>query len=663
MALYATNRFAGDGVTTQYEINFTDQYIDRAHVKAYRVDNDTHVRTPVPITPEQWINATTIGGFDPTPTNQTLVIYRDTPKAALVDFSAGSRLTEHSLDLATRQGLFVAAEVHDALLPQADPSLPATVLGAAEAAALAAAAAEAGAAQALVAAEGAEAAEAAAAARTAFWLPAAPAAPGARANGDALQKGDLYFDTTQDEVRVWRGASWEPVAADLEALAAPTGGNLVTTLGPEGRLRSVQTKTAEVVSVFDFMTPAQIEDARQRTLLLDSTGALTAAVSFCLALSRPVTLVIPGVLRISSPVTIFRAIGAQVADFTIRGEAGGGFYVAGPFTLFTSASAPNGSVGFVLRDLLLEGASPGAYALSPGYLVQHVLNCRFQNLALVSSPDYLQSWRVDHNYVRAWSGTWVACVGAYDVSFTNNMFEWGGTGIVVAGGTHPCAGFRAAFNLFQGCSGGFLSLSGECGVSVLGNYTENNAAPDYRFSTTVAGRGIQFAGNFIAPSAENAASPSFFSVIWGVCAATSTNNYGGGGLHKCSPGTKLFISGDVTPARLVSGDGSYPGDPASAREGAGGEINGSSLHLWENAADLTVNPMGLSLSVGSSVISGSRVPVRIYYAPWSPLDEAAWGYPAWAAGSRVFNTNMASPVDYWVCTASGTPGTWEAKLR
>ena len=126
MALYATNRFAGDGTTTQYEINFAGQYLDRAHVKAYRVDDYTLERTTVPITPGQWLNATTIGGFAPTPVGQTLVIYRDTAKPPLVDFVNAATLTERALDTATRQGLFVALEALDIMKnplpgPKGDP--------------------------------------------------------------------------------------------------------------------------------------------------------------------------------------------------------------------------------------------------------------------------------------------------------------------------------------------------------------------------------------------------------------------------------------------------------------------------------------------------------------------------------------------------------------
>ncbi len=114
MALYATNRFAGDGTTTSYEFNFAGKYIARTHVKVYKEDNATKVRTPVSINDSNFLNDTTLRGLPVTPVGQTLVIYRDTPKPPIVDFVNGSRFTEYNLDLVARQGLFVAMEAMDA---------------------------------------------------------------------------------------------------------------------------------------------------------------------------------------------------------------------------------------------------------------------------------------------------------------------------------------------------------------------------------------------------------------------------------------------------------------------------------------------------------------------------------------------------------------------
>ena len=117
MALYATNRFAGDGVTTSYEFNFVGKYIARRHVKVYQEDNATKVRTPVAITDSNFLNDTTLRNLPVTPVGKTLVIYRDTTRAPMVDFVNGARFTEANLDTATRQGAFIAVECADALSP------------------------------------------------------------------------------------------------------------------------------------------------------------------------------------------------------------------------------------------------------------------------------------------------------------------------------------------------------------------------------------------------------------------------------------------------------------------------------------------------------------------------------------------------------------------
>ena len=114
MALYATNRFPGDGSTTSYEFNFVGKYIARTHVKVYQEDNATKVRTSVPINDSNFLNDTTLRSLPVTPVGKTLVIYRDTPKPPLVDFVNGSRFTEYNMDLVARQGLFVAMEALDA---------------------------------------------------------------------------------------------------------------------------------------------------------------------------------------------------------------------------------------------------------------------------------------------------------------------------------------------------------------------------------------------------------------------------------------------------------------------------------------------------------------------------------------------------------------------
>lgn len=112
MSSYATNRFAGDGVTTSYSFNFVGGYLSTSHVFAYREDAEG-IKTPIPITSGQWIGPYQVGGFAVVPVGETMVIYRATPAYPLVDYNNGTRLTASSLDITTRQGLFLAAEAFD----------------------------------------------------------------------------------------------------------------------------------------------------------------------------------------------------------------------------------------------------------------------------------------------------------------------------------------------------------------------------------------------------------------------------------------------------------------------------------------------------------------------------------------------------------------------
>ena len=205
MALYATNRFAGDGSTTSYEFNFVGKYLDRAHVKAYQEDNYTLVRTPVAITASNFLNDTTLHMLPVTPAGSTLVIYRDTPKAPLVDFVNGSRFTEHNLDTATRQGAFIAVEGADAVSPDGTEGVINQLVGASRAAvaardqagefaSLAATSASAATASASAATASASAATASASAATASASAATASASGAGASAALADNSRILAD-------------------------------------------------------------------------------------------------------------------------------------------------------------------------------------------------------------------------------------------------------------------------------------------------------------------------------------------------------------------------------------------------------------------------------------------------------------------------------------
>lgn len=108
------NEFPGDGVTTQYEFNFSGGYISRDHVRAYTTDA-LGVITEVVMDPGMFVNDNTLDLGVAAPVGGITRIYRDTPRdAPLVNFQTGARITEANLDLLARQTVLGVAEAFDA---------------------------------------------------------------------------------------------------------------------------------------------------------------------------------------------------------------------------------------------------------------------------------------------------------------------------------------------------------------------------------------------------------------------------------------------------------------------------------------------------------------------------------------------------------------------
>lgn len=228
MALLATNRFAGDGATTSYEFNFVGKYIARSHVKVYQEDDATKVRTPVAITDSNFLNDTTLRSLPVTPVGKTLVIYRETPKPPMVDFTNGARFTEYNMDLVARQGLFVAMEAMDAGGAEARQQLIDAIVVATSARDAA-----------VIAKNSAEAA------LDSFddrYLGEKAVGPTTDNDGGSLIIGALYWDTSLPGMRSWNGSDWVTLPAATAAAVSNTPAGSIAATTVQGAINELATE-------------------------------------------------------------------------------------------------------------------------------------------------------------------------------------------------------------------------------------------------------------------------------------------------------------------------------------------------------------------------------------------------------------------------------------
>lgn len=499
----------------------------------------------------------------------------------------------------------------------------------------------------------------------------------ARGEADIWLQADVAYRfrlTDAADVPIW---TIDDVTGDVGsvALAAPSGAQLVGFIqaGAGAVARTVQDKERDVISVFDFMTAAQIADARSGTPLIDSSAAVQAAFDHCLSTTRPKTLVVPGLILLGSPIIADRPLHVQVADLIVRGEAGGGFYVNSDITMFDSSISMTDdpvSVGLIFDTVHFEASSAAlaAYVMSGKFLINQFRGCRFEKIKCVATSVYAQSWRFARNYIRNWQGYFFSSAGSYDVGFAGDLFEQGGAGFksVHPTNSHPTANARLHGVLFQGCDGPFVESAQEVALSVVGNYTEGNDAPDYQFARNGSfARGITFDGNFQALSSANATNPAFYNVLWGgTDGASSRGNWCNGNMHDTTGIGSVGLSmdgSDVAVGELFKGAASGHSDPARSPVGNVRWLEGRTAFFGSGSGYIGIDPLISAFLIGPGELqSGSLVPIRFLFGQWNPgTHNAFYGDPYWTVGSRVVNIAPASGQPKgWVCTVSGQPGTW-----
>jgi hypothetical protein len=121
--LNSINRFPGDGVTTDWGINFAGGYLRRSHVKSYTLNAAGTIVRLNTLTDASFISEFVVRVTPAASATETVVIYRETPvDLPLVDFVDGSNITEANLDLVTKQAVFIGAETADKFTDLTQPT-------------------------------------------------------------------------------------------------------------------------------------------------------------------------------------------------------------------------------------------------------------------------------------------------------------------------------------------------------------------------------------------------------------------------------------------------------------------------------------------------------------------------------------------------------------
>jgi hypothetical protein len=177
-------------------------------------------------------------------------------------------------------------------------------------------------------------------------------------------------------------------------------------------------------NVCDWLSAAQIADAKARTNALDCSAAVATAISWCIA--NHCSLEIPYRIRLASAVNIDRAESASYDEyFTIFSTNGGGFYVSTAIAMFSSSisftTAPVTAL-IKFKGIYFEASSSAlaAYVLDDArFLRTKFESCDFSKIKCLSAPTVItQSIYFFQCNMRRWAGTFFSSLNVcFDIKF------------------------------------------------------------------------------------------------------------------------------------------------------------------------------------------------------------------------------------------------------
>jgi hypothetical protein len=345
----------------------------------------------------------------------------------------------------------------------------------------------------------------------------------------------------------------------------------------------------------------------------DDTSAVQRAIDGCLTHERAKSLLIPGRCRITAPLRIDRPVDTELSEFMIHGRGeGAGFYTDRAIPLFDSSlpSLDGHPVSeFVTFENLMFEAKENvldAFVLSKKFLRMNFSNCVFQKIRVgdFHNPLHVHSYAQDFTFVRCnfrrWTGSLFSVAQFFALNVVSGcLFEAGGAAFLATKGAF---GLVITAGAMEGSYGPFLQIAGGFAIQISGNYTEDNANPDYILTDIAAGgvaQGVIFEGNFMQVRSTN---PTFFNVIVGdVRGMLGAGNY-------CS--ANLYDDNQTRPGELLSHDSAAgvlnrSGKPV--RVAPVGHILSEDALVLTSAGQAVARPLVMPLTRIVSAVAGASV--------------------------------------------------------
>jgi len=292
--------------------------------------------------------------------------------------------------------------------------------------------------------------------------------------------------------------------------------------------RLLQNRFADVVNVKDF--------GAKGDGTTDDTAACQAAINY--ALANNLGLQVSGLCYITASLIINRQVDTTTNVFCISASGTGqGFLVKAGVTLFNTTLNPSTIGNPVVSEFVrffgvqFQAQTPSdfnTFVISGLFLRINFESCHFQAIKCMNTTLYAQSWYFLNNTIRRWeNGAFFRCVGCFDISFINNLSEFGNTFFYSKDG--GISGARFIGNLFENFSGYALGLDGCQGVEISGNYFEANGTalsyPDpahiHLWIGSIAHTGLNINANYFALGGSK------YAIYWGpINYATTSNNSG-----------------------------------------------------------------------------------------------------------------------------------------